>query len=94
MQNWFAKRFDVMAMNSAMILGTLVVVVVLVVGWNCGLFPYDRLLPVLLWSAVASVIAVFLIVDNWILARQAIRIGRSYMKDLDDKQDIREALRL
>jgi hypothetical protein len=93
MQEWFAKRFDVMAMNSAMIFGTVLAVVLAVIGWNCGFFPYDRALPVLAWGVVSVTITAFFIVDNRILASQAIRIAREYMRDLDNEQDIRQRLR-
>jgi len=94
LQKWFAKRSDVMAMNSAMIVGTLIAASLLVFGWQYGWFPYDRLWPVLFWSASVAAIGLFLIVDNIILARQAIRVARSYMRDLDAAMQLREALRL
>jgi hypothetical protein len=83
MQQWFAKRSDVMAMNAAMIWGTVVAVGLLISAWGTGFFPYPQgwHAPYLLWLYAAAAIGLILFVDNIILSHQARRILRNYMRD-------------
>ena len=93
LQEWFAKRFDVLAINSALILATVFGLLALIIMWCLrfsqvsppDLDSYRR------WALVAfiglSILAIaVLVLSNNLLKKQARYVATEYYKDLRKKR--------
>ena len=93
LQEWFAKRFDVLAINSALILATVFGLLALIIMWRLrfsqvsspDLDFYRR------WALIAfiglSILAIaVLVLSNNLLKKQARYVATEYYKDLRKKE--------
>lgn len=94
LQEWFAKRFDVLAINSALILATIIGLLVLIIMW-CLRFSQasppdlDRYRR---WALAAfiglSILAIAaLVLSNNLLSKQTRYVATEYYKDLRKEED-------
>jgi hypothetical protein len=94
LQEWFAKRFDVLAINSALILATIIGLLVLIIMW-CLRFsqaPPPDLDCYRRWALAAfiglSILAIAaLVLSNNLLSKQARYVATEYYKDLRKEED-------
>jgi len=93
LQEWFAKRFDVLAINSALILATVFGLLALIIMWCLR---FSQVSPLDLdcyrrWALVAfiglSILAIaVLVLSNNLLKKQARYVATEYYKDLRKKE--------
>jgi hypothetical protein len=83
LQEWFTKRFDVLAINSALILATVLGWSLVVLGW--WLFqkpPAVDLYRIGALFLISCLIVIVLICSNCLLTKQAKHVAVEYYKDL------------